>query len=613
MNVHRHSISFPPSVIALAITAVFSIRFIFLLPFSSSVRQGNYETAVSKIGFLIYAREDLTFPLGLIKSLTAPFQDANVGNMGAIPLFAVFFKMLATVFPYFQTFDYFVLLEMLACFFTAFFAIHLMKKLGVSDIPYQVAAAGLTGLSFLILIRSEWIQPFCVLSFPVIAAFFLLISGALVRRSWRAGSDIAIVFLFPVSILLDAYIFAALAFASAFLIMWEIYEGFVRGLRVSLHRATRLSVCLIIGVLLAIGALWAIGMFPVPMVDIHFTSYDFGLGGRYHVADLLSPVVPVHELSLLGTLLFPLTTADLAAGQYEGIAYIGTATIFLGLMVFILKLLLHWGKHSQWKTFRLNPRERQRPKLWSPWAKIGFSSLFVFILSLGYQLHIGGRPFPDFFGMPAAWAADLVPPLYQFRAPGRWSAVLSIFLIITTIKLFHKTINDRRWRSTQFGKTQIKRLGYGILFISLLVHVTDISPLIRPVASQPSEPLEGVFTHEQISLLQTLGRSRPTVFFAPSVHAAGTWTKQAFSAAYYMETRSNLYNVARKVPEHYAKIRSDLNQIINGNWDSLNREYGNNIIIALPHDHAEPLRAQKIDRYEELSVGPISFWKLKSV
>ena len=95
------------------------------------------------------------------------------------------------------------------------------------------------------------------------------------------------------------------------------------------------------------------------------------------------------------------------------------------------------------------------------------------------------------------------------------------------------------------------------------------------------------------------------------MHAAGTWTKQAFSAAYYMETRSNLYYVARKVPEHYAKIRSDLNQIINGNWDSLNREYGNNIIIALPHDHAEPLRAQKIDKYEELSVGPISFWTLK--
>ena len=144
-----------------------------------------------------------------------------------------------------------------------------------------------------------------------------------------------------------------------------------------------------------------------------------------------------------------------------------------------------------------------------------------------------------------------------------------------------------------------------------MVHVTDISPLIRPVASQPSEPLEGVFTHEQISLLQTLGRSRPTVFFAPSVHAVEPWTKQAFSAAYYMETRSNLYYLARKIPEHSAKIRSDLNQIINGNWDSLNREYGNNIIIALPHSYAKPLRAQKIDQYVNLSIGPISFWKPK--
>ena len=130
MNVHRHSISFPPSVIALAITAVFSIRFIFLLPFSSSVRQGHYETALSKISFLIYAREDLTFPLGLIKSLTAPFQDANVGHVGAIPLFAVFFKTLATVFPYFQTFDYFVLLEMLSCFFFRIFRHSLDEKIG---------------------------------------------------------------------------------------------------------------------------------------------------------------------------------------------------------------------------------------------------------------------------------------------------------------------------------------------------------------------------------------------------------------------------------------------------------------------------------------------------
>ena len=159
------------SLIALAISLVFSLRFLKTLPFSGNTRLSNYETVMSLASVFIYNREPFSFPLGAIRGLTFPFQDANIGNVGGIPLFGVFFKALGKVIPYFETFDFFVLIELLSCCVTASLAQKILMNIGVLRREYQALGALLASTSLLFLIRSAWLQPFCVISFPLFMAW----------------------------------------------------------------------------------------------------------------------------------------------------------------------------------------------------------------------------------------------------------------------------------------------------------------------------------------------------------------------------------------------------------------------------------------------------------
>jgi len=126
-----------PIFIAILIAAIFSIRFIECLPFSNDTRVFNEETAPTTISYLIYAKEDFSFPIGGIKNIGFPFSDGNVGNVGAIPLFAIAFKALGKLLPYFQTFDYFVFIEIFSSFFTAYFALKIFTMLGIGNINFR--------------------------------------------------------------------------------------------------------------------------------------------------------------------------------------------------------------------------------------------------------------------------------------------------------------------------------------------------------------------------------------------------------------------------------------------------------------------------------------------
>ena len=60
----------------------------------------------------------------------------------------------------------------------------------------------------------------------------------------------------------------------------------------------------------------------------------------------------------------------------------------------------------------------------SPYATA--SSYFIF--SLGYELHIFGKAFPNFNLMPAAWLSDRFPILYNIRATNRLAVLFSLFI-----------------------------------------------------------------------------------------------------------------------------------------------------------------------------------------
>ena len=598
-----------PVTVAIGITLLFASRFFTCLPFSGFTREFNYETAATLISYLIFAQEPWSFPLGTIKGLTFPFEVGNVGNVGAIPLFALCFKALGTIFTYFKTFDYFVLLDILSCFFTAFFSQKILGTLGVHRTAIRVLGALLTGASFLIFTRSAMLQPFCVVAFPLYAAWIYATLLTLQRGKWKLRHDLIIVSLFPIATLLDNYTFFALLLGTAALFLREIYEALWGSLHSSWNRTHRILFIGVGGILLSVLALYAIGMYPLPPIPATFTSYDFGMGGRYHVADLFGPWIPIAgtplpESSLLARLGLPLTTNNLGPGQYEGVAYVGTPILFLWIfigLVWIISLPKQMLKRSSCVGV-----VRARLVLYSPWKKVGLASLVVFLFSLGYELHALGHGYPGYSGMPAAWIADSFPALYNLRATGRLASLLSFFLIIEGIRRFSVWSENISW---QEGTKRLFFLTYCLIGLLFLVHLVEISPFLCPIPALPSHPIGNIYSEEEIAQLKQIGTNHDIVMIGPSVRAVGVrWTTEAFSLAYYLALRSNLSYIARTLPEHNLKIAKDLARILNGHWSSLEIEYGRNILFAIPINHAETLRPSVSANYDETIVGPVSLW-----
>lgn len=599
-----------PWTIALGISAIYSIRFLYCLPFSGYTRLFNYETVTTLTSYLIYAGEPFSFPLGAIKRLTFPFQDANVGNVGALPLFAVFFKAAGALVPYFKTFDYFVLVEIISSFFTAYFAQMILLSLGVRSVACRALGAFLTATSMLILSRSAWLQPFCVVAFPLYTGWIYGMLLTLGRGRWQPRQDILILCTFPVAALTDNYTLWALLLGTIVLAMREAFEAFFGELPASRTCLTRLLFLCISGAAASLLSLFIVGMYPLPPIPATLTSYDFGMGGRYHVADLFAPWIPIAnkvygfvEASLPAKLSFPFTTDNLGAGQYEGVGYVGAPVVLLWIVIAAVAMV------SLKKRATLPfSSDRSQPTvivLYSPWKKIVIASLCVFAFSLGYELHILGQAYPNFSGMPAAWIADRVPSLYNFRAPGRLAGLLSLVLILESIR----QLSIWQVNAAQSQYVWLQRLPWsGVLAALTLLHLIEVAPLLRPIPAQSLHPIGGIFSKQEVGTLRQLATGHDVVLVAPSVLGADTkWTTEAFSLAYYMGLRSNLYYVARTIPDHANLLNDDINRIMAGDWDTLSRNFGN-VAIAIPARDATRLRDRMSDRYRETVVGPVSVW-----
>lgn len=602
-----------PIAVALGIAVMFSLRFLDGLPFSGFSKIFNQETVATLASFLMFAQEPWSFPIGTIKGLAFPFTDGNIGNVGAIPLFALIFKALGTVFPYFQTFDYFVLVDILSCFLTAYFAQKILVAVGVRQFSFRFLGALLTGASFLVFTRSAWTQPFCIVAFPLFTAWIYAMLLTLQRGKWKPSQDIAIQSIYPIAALVDNYSLFAILLGTAVILGRELYEASFGGGAASWNRSLRLLLLCILGPAFSVLALYVIGMFPLPSVPQTFSSYDFGMGGRYHVADLFSPWLPAangatayfREPSLLGRLDFPISTNLLADGQYEGVAYIGTSALLMWSLLAAI-WLVSLRKERSGGGIQIVPM-KSRLALYSPWKKAGLASLCVFIFSLGYELHILGQAFPSFSGMPAAWIADRIPAVYNIRAQGRLASMLSLFLILEGIRQLSMWSEAR---SRQFQGDQSKRrdiLAITIIICLTVIHLAEISPLLKPVPVQPSHPIGG-WTTDEIAKIKRISSGHDAIMISPGWREGLEWEIGIFSLAYYSGLRSNIYLIARTLPERDARIARDLDWVIKGEWDLLVEEYGKNILFAIPLSRAETLRSRVSNRYEEVQIGPISLW-----
>ena len=604
-----------PAGIAFCVTLIFTLRFFNCIPFSGFTRSFNYETIATQTSYFIYASEAISFPLGQITNLSYPFRDANVGNVGAIPLFAVLFKILGSVMPYFLTFDYFILVEIISCFFTAYFSQRILKEMKVHEKKYLFLISLLLGTSFLILTRSGWLQTYCVVAFPTFTAWLFFMMRGLQRGNWMLRQDAAIVAIFPIAALTDAYTLVGIILGTGVLLIREVYEAIFGGLKSSRNRALRLFIYCLMGVSISIFVLYLVGMYPLPPLPNTFDSYDFGLGGRYHGADLLSPFIPVDnkimsfpEASLVGHV-SPFNTDNLLSGQYEGVAYVGTPVLFLGIVLATVQLLAKRPKLD------LNERfistSKSKLILYSPWKKIGLATAFVFLFSLGYELHIAGHSFKNFAGMPAAWLADRFNALYNIRAMGRLASLLSIYITLELVRQMYIWSCQIDKKVEINNKTKQNVFSTVSVSVMIIIHLFEIAPFLRPIPAKPIFPIGGVFSREEVSQLKALGIGNDVVFIAPSVRAVDVeWTTEAFALAYYLEIKSNLYYLARTDPVHDIQIEKDLNRVLNGEWEEITAVYKKRIIFAIPIEIADRLRPKLSGLYSEIRVGRISIWSL---
>ena len=607
---------YSPYGVACLVTCIFSLHYFNCLPFSGYTKPFNYETVTTLTSYLIYAQEPWSFPLGQIKSLTFPFEDANVGNVGALPLFAISFKALGTVFGYFKTFDYFVLVDLLSCFATALFSQKILLKLGVSRFWLRVLAALLTGSSLLLINRSIWLQPFCIVAGPIFMMWMYAIICFFEQKGINWLNDLGCAMIFPIAVLLDGYAFFGIMLGTSILLIREFYEAYFGGLKSSRDRFIRILSLCFIGVTLSYFVLYIIGMYPMPKLAQTFTSYDFGMGGRYHVADLFSTIMPQGN-RLFGVLpaalglgsYFPLTTDILSEGQYEGIAYFGTPVLIIGIVYLIFWVVRLASER------RLNFKLSYKLTLLSPWTKIAIGVTGVFVFSLGYELHILGHSFPNFNLMPAAWIADRIPSLFNVRAPGRLASLLSFYLILELfrrISIWLDAPPNACHSKRNYFRPSNKQINITI-FILALLHLVEIAPFLTPIKAQPLFPIGGVFNEKEITEIDRLSSEHTLVLLAPSVRAADVqWETEAFSFAYISKLRSNLYYLARTDPKHDQRIARDLQLIESGKWMLLQDEYQERMLIVIPINIANKLRGLVDKDFEETIVGPVSVWSKKT-
>ena len=600
-----------PYVCASIVTAFFAIRFWDCLPFSGSTRLLNVESLGEYGAYLIYADEPFTFPLGKIARMTFPFLDANIGSTGSIALFAIVFKFLGKVSSLFKDFYYFTLLDLVAVFLTAFNAALILKEFRVTKFGYILLGSFLTALSFPIIIRSEWHQPFCVLGFPIYLAWGLIMLKIMRRPSVKAGA--ALLLLLSVTTLVDNYTFVGLILMTLVFLVLEVFALLIQGAdRTRLHRFGVAGFSFLVGIAASVSVLYVLGMYPLPEIPLNISSFDFGMGGGYHVADLLAPFMTPKEGtssfpagSILSGIGFPFTTAIQDVGQYEGFSYIGTVPVALLCLIFVSALALHLSPAGRAKVGAKILRVRSFSYYYRriPDAlMIGVCAFSCFIFSLGYVLYVAGRRIESIPLMPAGMMAEMWHPLFNIRAPGRLAVPFMLFLVLLSCVLVSRSID---WLKCHPRFAQSSNLLTLLPFILILVHLFDVLPLLRPVQAAGSDQIKSIFTTEERNQIRATVTDKTALLIAPSIWTGDDeWDAVVYGLGYAAGVPVNTYYVARQIPLHFYASKDDISSILQGRIHSIFEKYGN-VAIAVPGRRWSDLRGIVDAPVAVKQIGPV--------
>jgi len=573
MRVHRNSSLrqlLIPFLIALIPAAIFSIRYIHVFPFSNDVQERSYEAIGYWGNYLEFAKEPFSFPLGKIKGLTYPFQDANVGNSAVIATFGIPFKLLGKIFPIFQTVFYFNLIEILSVFFSAFFSIRILKFFNITDRIFLLLTGLLIGLSPALLFKSHGPVP------PVIFGYALLVGWGYywlvyLTRPFTIRIALPALLIFPITALTDNYALFSQLMLTGFLFLIFLADAVIGQLREAWYRVIKTAIMIPVAIAASLFSLFLIGMFPLPRVPGYFTTFDHGMGGRYHGADLFSVFTPhgfdpksgIFTFNSIPSFLgFPVNTSIWESGQYEGVAYLGTAAILLFLIA-----CLGARKSSLIKGTSLSFRSFNLPI--SIVISFFISTLLLYVLSWGYALRVFGHELKFLPLSPAGLLAEIHDLIKNFRGMGRLSYPFSVVLILSSLGIVYK-------KYFIFWKNG-RKITFFIVVVGLLL--IESYPFIKPLHAAVPKPLIEFFNSAESNEIRKIISNRLAVFIPCDFENDNSMSEFSFAISYISEPPISFSYIARTVESHEYKRTLDNNRLLSGGFVEHFEEYPNSVVV----------------------------------
>jgi len=578
---------------AFLVTSFFALRWQNCLPFSGFMPVLTGFDKVAAYGrYLLYAREPFAWPIGTIQGLGFPFELGHVSR-ATIPLFAISLKFLSKFYPPLAESFYFVAAELISVFVSAFFVFLILKILGITSFGSRALGVVVTTLSFPLLYRSSeyYGLTFVVTYFPVFLAaayFYIRLCKMRDRKSMFMLASI-----FPTAVLSDMYPALALVIMIAILLFYHLMIFKCEGSKPNRERLFLVAGALLVGVILMFlmtKCLGSTGMLGDHKGNVlkrrHFegNNYGGGFGGGFSVADALSVIIPPDNSanvpdhkrcgpgSYLTALGFPMTTRVYQDGQYEGFAYMGT--IVMGILIFLLlKKVLHSldrGKPRGTVFRSLVNESNQIP------VALCLSTLFLYVMSWGYILHIGGVRFND-VPTPSFVLALIWRDFMYARALGRWAIPFVLFLNIAAV------VGFGLWRERlPRSKRSVRLLSTAMVLLLIVAHLYEIRGYLKTREAVQNHEIVQVFDDTERVMLRDLLRDKNALMLVPWVKEDSVlWSKVGYALALRGGIPISGPDTGFGAPRSYRKVyKRDLNDIRTGNIRAIVDRYGDIAIAA---------------------------------
>jgi len=602
------------------VTSIFSLRWINCLPFSGRTPVSTNMDSLEIWGrFLIWAKEPLHLPVfGLVKSLAFPFQTESIAH-GPVTLFALLFKILSKVYPPFGHFYYFVFIELLFVFLASYFTFLLLVEFRVNSFWLKLLGAATVALSFPLLYRSMNLA-FEMVYIPGYAVFAYCFVRAYKYPSFFLYLILALIF--PLAVLIDDYFLLGVVVMMGSSIVLMGIGYLMHKVKPNADRLRGMIAAFILGMLLSSGMTYCLGntenlkiqsdVTPMTGRDDLRWAYGGGYGGGFHVADVLSVFIPTENnarlppskicgpRAYLTKLGFPITTAQLQDGQYEGFAYAGSVTIGLLLvlsMFSIISILMNLRLNLMKFDLKIISNFFTAGEFSLPLI-LGLSSFALYVISWGYIIHLGGVRHNDIV-TPSLILAEYCHKFIWARSMGRLAIAFALFIAIGVIVW----LNSFFYRYIYSEKKEIRLLCAAIFLFLTAAHAIEISGYLKkPSLVVNGDEITRSFGKQDQELIKNVLHGKKALMVTPYAMDSLDWGRICYALAYYGGVPMGGANATFFENLNSGEYRRDDEDIVSGNIRALVGRYGDIAIAA-----REGL-AEKIAKNANL---PLKFYKLR--